>query len=410
MSSQSCLRIRKTTRGNYLVTPRIASIERFISVTLLEAIVMLLLLLAGLIGMAPDDSSQQLEFLRLSYRANKDAFAFGTFRFEYTTGNSASASDAESEIFFQFIKEEGFYVFDGENARYELNANPTELAAVTTRSRTDPRKSSSLATSFRMLTDGKVTLMDLLFLNQENTILHHKASIFPQTTLFRKRFEFPLYLGDDSDRPYDLFSDLTGIKNGKATLLELDLDSRLGDLKVCKLTYEYRQGKITYWIDLSRGSLPLRILDHYNPTNLDVTFIFGDLVQVSGAGWIPRRRLHILGNGAVVDRIIIKEIDTQSKPRTSIFGLDFPEPIGIVDQARKLAYSPRKTWSLLQLPSPSSPSSKPVSLKSNISPPEMPGELRPGSFWTITLPLGVIILLAIGATVVIRRRSRLRRV
>jgi len=47
---------------------------------------MLCLILAVTLGYQADDTSQQIEFLRVSCKANKDAFAYGTFRFEFTRG------------------------------------------------------------------------------------------------------------------------------------------------------------------------------------------------------------------------------------------------------------------------------------------------------------------------------------
>ena len=74
--------------------------------------------------MKPGDAAQQVEFLRLSYRANKDAFAYGSFHFEYTRGKCSSLKDAEAGNFTTAFREDGFYVFDGDNARYDLIADP----------------------------------------------------------------------------------------------------------------------------------------------------------------------------------------------------------------------------------------------------------------------------------------------
>ena len=58
-----------------------------------------------------------------------------TDRFVSSTRGAASASfaDAESEVFAKAFEESGYYVFDGDNARYELVADPKVLAAATKR-------------------------------------------------------------------------------------------------------------------------------------------------------------------------------------------------------------------------------------------------------------------------------------
>ena len=175
-------------------------------------------------------------------------------------------------------------------------------------------------------------------------------------------FYFPMYLGDKGKggSDHDLFQDLTALKDGKVSLAELDMDSRLGERKVCKFGFTWKDGKCTYWIDLHRGSVPLRIKEHYNPNNADITYIFSDLVHAPNAGWLPRRRLHIMNQGQIVDRVIVTEIDTLNNPQPSTFQLDYPEPIILFDDARKLVYPRRKSWSLLNLPDPASPGVRPV--------------------------------------------------
>ena len=167
---------------------------------------MLCLTLAVTLGYQADDTSQQIEFLRVSYKANKDAFAYGTFHFEFTRGGSASFADAEAEVFSKAFEERGYYVFDGENARYELVADPKVLAAAT--KRTSERASTSSITAFRMLTDGRVTLRDNLSMDRTDTFLQHSAIVFAGTEAFYKPddFEFPLHLGDKGGGACDLFS------------------------------------------------------------------------------------------------------------------------------------------------------------------------------------------------------------
>ena len=150
------------------------------------------------------------------------------------------------------------------------------------------------------MTDGKLTLRDNHGTDQTNAALTHSPIILPGTTSFYESasFDFPLHLGDDCRNDPDLFQDLTAVKDGKISLAELDMDSHLGELKVCKFSFTWKDGKRTYWIDLSRGSVPLQIVEHYNPNNSDVTHIFRDLERVANTGWLPRQALHIIAQGS----------------------------------------------------------------------------------------------------------------
>ena len=372
-----------------------------------ELIAMLILILAAIIGQPADDPMQQIEYLRLSYKNNKDKFSFGEFRFDYTIGVAGSRSDAEAGVFTSSVQEEGFYIFDGENARYELVAEPKAIAAVT--KWLDDRRNTSMAMVFRMLTDGKVTFLDQVHTNRKGTVLIHQPEIFQGTGVYRERFDFPLFLGSDSERPYDLFSNLAWIKEGSASLAELDLDSHLDGHKVCKVSFNYKEGRCTYWLDLNRGSVPLRILDHYNPADLDVTFDFGEVVQIPNAGWLPRRMVHIVGNGDTVQRLLVKEVDAQHKPAGTAFALDFPKPVRVTDGARKLVYPSSKTWSLLHLPGRHSPGTITATPATYVSPSELPGEMDAGPSWVTIFFLAILVFLILGSIFLIRmRKKRLR--
>jgi hypothetical protein len=369
---------------------------------------MAFLLLAGTVGYQAGDPTEQIEYLRLSFKANKDAFAFGTFRFEYTVGSSASFSDAESGVFSKSVKEDGFFAFERKNARCELIADPKGLETVTTR--IDERHASSLALTFRTLTDGKATLLDLIMLDERRKTLRHgpATEIYPGSSMFYNDayFKFPLLLGTDEARPFDLFSDLNEIKNGNSSLGALDFESDLNGLKVCKLSLRYKEGERTYWIDVNRGCVPLRILDHYNGNGSESTYLFSDLEHVPNAGWLPRRRLRIVQNGGFLDRLVVTQIDVENKPQPSVFQLEFPEAITLVDRTRNLVSARRKIWSLLNPPSASSPGTRTAFRNAGGPLPEMPGEIDSRVPWTIILLTATIVLLIAGTTVVVRRRKR----
>ncbi len=362
--------------------------------------------LAAVVGYQDDSQVQQIDYVRMAYKANKEAFKFGTFEFEYTVGVSASASDARAGVFRRSIKEAGLYIFDGKNGRYELTADPKDIAAVTEWK--DRRPVSSLGKRFRMLTDGSVTFVDSIHMvDRADKTVKHQPIIVQGTERFFKSFDFPLFIGDNGDRPYDLFSNLTAIKDGRATLVDLVPNLDLDGNPVCKVTFAYEEGKCTYWVDLSRGAVPLRIQNHFNQNNTDTLFFFSDLVQVPGAGWLPCRMLHIIDEGVTVYQLHVTKFDARNRPPLSAFQLEFPEPIGVVDGARKLAYSRRKTWSLLNLPSRASHEAKSAIPKTYIAPPDLPGEIESSPPWVLPSSL---VLLAAGCFVWFfwRRRRRYR--
>jgi hypothetical protein len=219
-------------------------------------------------------------------------------------------------------------------------------------------------------------------------------------------FQFPLWIGSNERHLFDLFRDLTAIKDGTASLRELDFDSHLDGLPVCKVSLAYETATCTYWIDLNRGCVPLRILNHYNQSNTETTVSYGDLEQVPDAGWLPRRSLDFIGNGTTVHRMVVTEVDVRNKPPSSVFQLEFPEPVRLVDGAKMLVYTRGKTWSLLKLPSANSPGTKALAKSFSAFPPDLPGEIEPGLPWAAILPTIALLFLILVSIVVLKRRRR----
>jgi hypothetical protein len=156
---------------------------------------------------------------------------------------------------------------------------------------------------------------------------------------------------------------------------------------------------------MNRGAVPLRIVNHVNSANFDVIFSFDDLERVANGGWLPRRRLHIIGKGEVVDQLIVKQIDVQLRPDLSLYKLEFPEPIGLTNQAKQLTYSKRQNWSLLNLPSEHASGTRPFR-KSSIPPLELPSEVAHSDLWSIIVPT-LLVFMAIASTIIFfKRRGR----
>jgi hypothetical protein len=356
------------------------------------------LLLATIVAMQAVPPNSDTEYVRLLYKSNKDSFQFGKFRFAYRRGSCASAAEAEAGVFSRFAEMEGFYAFDGTNARYEKVAKAVDLAAAT--KKISANKTSSILASFRMLTNGKVTFMDSLTADEITRAIRHKATISKDPVAFDRKLEFPLYLGNKAPHAYDLFHALTEVKEGRASLDQFEIDSLLGERKVNKLTIDYKNAKVTYWIDLERGGIPLRIVQEPAGQGTKSLIVQERLQFVASAGWIPMRRLEVIGE-KTFHEYVLTEIDIERKLDATVFRLDFSDPIGLVDQARQLRYSPRSSWSLLDLPGPSSNGTKTVDLRPAFAADDLPGESAPSTSWPIIAAaiLGVLCLLSCAVAV-----------
>jgi hypothetical protein len=343
-----------------------------------------------------DGRREQFRSVALSYRGNKEAFRFGTVRFEHTKGSSESNDEALAGRFSNASVASGLYVFDGRNSRYEVDYSPEEVARVTTK--VSETESRSPLSPVRMLCDGEVTLMDLPFLKAGSRVFAHNPMIHQGTLLFARHFDFPLTIGQAGSGPLDLYGELASLEAGKCSIKEFVSHARLGSADVCKVVLGYGSGERNYWIDLDRGSVPLRILDVSSSGGRETRheMVNEDLTFVPNAGWLPGTRRFVMQGGKVAQQIRITSVEA-NQPVLSAFQLDFPEPVGMFDEARKRRYSRRKTWSLLQLPSTDSRESTPATPRSFAPPPEPPEDVTPKHYWAVVLFATALFLLAIVA-------------
>jgi hypothetical protein len=227
-----------------------------------------------------------LTAIALSYQANKEAFRSASFRFEYTTGSSANAGEASAGRFSNSITGRGLYVFDEGNARYERNYEIEDLARTTTK--IDNRRARASLFPIRMLCDGETTLIDRPTLNEAKSEIIHSPAIRVGADAFFKEFHFPLFLGSDPGGEYDLYSVLKRVRGGEMSVEEVDQHARSGGLEVTKLVVVAGSRRLTFWVDLDRGCIPLRILDSTDAGDPMQTWITinDDLTLVPNAGWL----------------------------------------------------------------------------------------------------------------------------
>ena len=105
-----------------------------------------------------------------------------------------------------------------------------------------------------------------------------------------------------------------------------------------------------------------------------------------------------------MNRLVVTRIDTQNRPQPSVFQLEFPQPIVLVDRTRNLVSAGRKTWSLINRPNASSSGTR--TFPRAPAPSIMPGEITPSVPWAMILIAAAIFSLVVGSVVVLRRRKR----
>ncbi len=240
-------------------------------------------------------------------------------------------------------------------------------------------------------------------MNDSATVLTPGITIQSGTQAFIQDFRFPLRVGQEVAGLSDPMRLLEALKEGKCSIKEIDFHSHLDGAEVCKVLMDFGTGGQTCWIDMSRGAIPIRT-EYTRDTRLTHIDVCRDIRFVAGAGWLPMTETIAMQDGKVVHQTRVTNVEVGRPPGPSAFRLDFPGEIGLYDDANKLTYSPRKSWSLIDLPRRGSPDATPTVPKSFVPPPEMPTELAAGNHWpVIFFAVALVLAVGVGARMLLKR-------
>ena len=175
----------------------------------------------------------------------------------------------------------------------------------------------------------------------------YNPQITPGMTFYDRHYKFPLHIGNTMAHYYDLYADLTDtLSQGELILKEVRIDE--GNMAYVSL--EAKIGTREYWLDLNRGAIPTKIHDYYYDGKRNEDIYYDEIVEVKGKGFFPKLTCEVFDGGRRVELLRIDSYNVDSIPPDSSFALSFPKAIRLLDVPKSLRYSPRKSWSLLNLP------------------------------------------------------------
>lgn len=217
-----------------------------------------LLCLASISCPAADNAETIVRGVRTKHEDNRAAFpAAGTIRFHCSHGTLGELSNIEAldgvprAVWTRGVPSRGLYVFDEEKRRYESIYTPEEHLA-----RRKTMSATSLTSdliSDRLLTDGKTTLVDTMFLAANSTTIIHSVHLHAGTReFFRLAAGIPLRLGDMEPPLHDLTRCLTELLDHDTVVLtEVDDRAKLDSTAVIKLDLadKARGFHATFWVD-----------------------------------------------------------------------------------------------------------------------------------------------------------------
>lgn len=377
----------------------------------------LLLSLFSQVPSAPSDGGSFTDAVQTAFNANRAVLPYGTIRFTFAVGRAENAEAAgRGELKDKWVAE-GLYIYDGPRARYECIFSAADMLA----ERTDlgSGSSSSSLVSQRFLTDGKVSLFDSMHpsgvkgstvpAEKDLALYLHMHQIDPGTEPFFKSALIPIGLGNPNYKD-SLTGLLEAVKTGQEgwKLIDIDEHAKFDGFNVALFTFESPDAQVKFSVDLERGAITRRRQSGTKGQGTSGEDRYGDIRQVAGKGWVPFSWTIFMAGG-LAKQLVIQEADFVKRPDPSVFRLEFPSPVPMINTANYTRYEPRKVWSLGELPLPSSPEARrisPPSASSSSTPPVMPVESEPIATWAIVcLVLGMFAILFASFTYWRRRRA-----
>jgi hypothetical protein len=353
--------------------------------------------------------------IRTAYAANRESLAkHGSMTFRFADGQVPARAVREPDDYrtLEWSRASvlrGFYAFDGPLARYDHVYPPDEI--VRRRVKVGDGTWQSGISSYRSLTNGRVTLKDNVSVGRDDKTVLHTPYVKPGTELFYQFLDVPLSPGATAWGRYDLGLQLsqTGSHPGQWKVLSADA-ANLDGVEVLKLVLGGPPGvRLTYWVDLERGAIPRRILLVAPGNPWSWQQINEDLRWVGERGWLPFRSTTWEGptgpesadSPIAVYQLTIEMAQFDRPPERASFRMEFPAPTKLVNNASYFGLDEARTvWSVDDLPK-GAPRPQTASIPSTPAPP-MPGPER-NTTGRLLLLLGLIAVL-LGLVVLIQRR------
>jgi hypothetical protein len=362
-----------------------------------------IIVLAFFVTMQQPSDEELLQAVRNAYEANLANVSHGLLRFDYTVGSATDLDAARQDKWKRTAIAPGLLAIDGLQMRYEHTFSPEDTA--TNRKRIGERSWTSNLFSIRLLTNGVVTLSDRIQVTSDDKTIAHTSKIDSGVDLFQRFKALPLDIGLKS-QGHDLITILlSNAVDGKVLLtgIRYDFSGDDGD-RLVELIFDTPNAEILATFDLERGAVP-RILRVTSNGRVTKWLQFDNVTRCGPDSWLPLRMLSYY-EGGLVREVVIREASFDKSPARSVFQMEYPKPVPMLNTAESVSYEPRQVWRLDDLPSPGSKEAPRITIRSlaDRPPPAPPGE-RESFFPYRSLGLFALggVLIATASRIAIRR-------
>ncbi len=343
-------------------------------------------------------------------KANRSMLSRGKVLYRFYRGESKGEREALSGAWTDRTEAKCLLVFDGRRARLEQVYSIADLAAHTT---FKGNEVSSSRSPVRVLTNGKVTLVDHQLLSEDGKTLNHQPIIEQGVEPYtREATDYIARLSRPDGGEVDFRALESALKHESGLRLESVEPATLDDgtstlhLKVAGPGYF-----VEYWVDLERGGIPRRIRTEGTEDHRSILQEYRDVRAVAQGAWFPYRGVYFDRQSYSLE-YLIDRADFELAPVDGEFQLEFEPPVALLDMPRGARYAPRKAWGLDHLPTVGRPDAPRITIEPEAPPPPaQAGSLKPWG-WEVYLPatlgVGLIAVVVYRATRARARSSTIR--
>lgn len=331
------------------------------------------LALVPILALQQPSDNDLLQAVRNAYEANLANISHGELRFDYTVGRATSPETARRGEWTRTATAPGWLAIDEPWMRYEHIFSPEDTVA--NRKRLGERRWTSNLFSVRLLTDGVVTLSDMLQVTSDDTTVAHTSSIDSGFDMFLRFNAIPLDIGLKSQGRNSISALLSNAVEDKTSLTEIRYDIPGNDGgRLVEFNFKVPKADVMIAFDLERGAVPRAYQATFNG-QITKSIWFDDISRCGPDAWLPFRILSSY-EGGLIREVIIRDASFEQPPARSVFQIEYPEPVPMLSKAESVAYTPRQVWRLDNLPPPGSQEAPRVTIRSlaDAPPPAPPGE------------------------------------
>lgn len=309
-----------------------------------------LILFRSIASLADEVDLKLVNLAAAAYEANVEGFEFGKVEFLVDYEGPLKPEDLRNTIDLRRGVGIGLFVFDSDNQHYKVDFGDAMQDDTSIRKEMIGNKLQVSTNRFPVeFVSSNDRILKVEWSLGKDDRLSHQRLIYGND--FEKELQpfiyFPLPLGNLIANIDNLSADIkASSQRDDVSILAVE-SIKESNLTLIKLKFLMPNGIRTYYIDLSRGGIPLRIEGQIKTANGDFTrtTFYDDIREYPGKGWVPHRWTYSSSRG-IIRRVNLTKVDFETKPSGNDFLIVTKDPCKVIVKSKGMALDPRRSWSI----------------------------------------------------------------